>query len=108
MEEDHLLTLIFSFIAFITLISAIFVVVPGINITGFAAYSPKLNPMYILFLPIVIFLLVIAYKPAKKVNPIKKYVKTSQKRGLSDVQIATNLLEVGWNESDIKEFLKFR
>ena len=108
MEEDHLLTLIFSFIAFITLISAIFVVVPGINITGFAAYSPKLNPMYILFLPIVIFLLVIAYKTAKKVNPIKKYVKTSQKRGLSDVQIANNLLEVGWNESDIKEFLKFR
>ena len=71
MEEDHLLTLIFSFIAFITLISAIFVVVPGINITGFAAYSPKLNPMYILFLPIVIFLLVIAYKPAKKSTQLK-------------------------------------
>tara|TARA_B100000925_G_scaffold286251_1_gene263688 strand:- start:478 stop:804 length:327 start_codon:yes stop_codon:yes gene_type:complete len=108
MEEDHLLTLIFSFIAFITLISAIFVVVPGINITGFASYSPKLSPMYILFLPVVIFLLVVSYRPSKKINPIKKYINQSQNRGLSDVQIANNLLEVGWNESDIKEFLKFR
>jgi len=108
MEEDHLLTLIFSFIAFITLLSAIFVVIPGINITGFASYSPKLNPMYLLFMPIVLFLLVVAYRPNKKVNPINSYVKHSQKRGLSDIQIANNLLEVGWTESDLKEFLKFR
>tara|TARA_B100000029_G_C17149196_1_gene805350 strand:- start:368 stop:694 length:327 start_codon:yes stop_codon:yes gene_type:complete len=108
MEEDHLITLIFSFIAFITLLSAVFVVVPGINITGFASYSPKLNPMYLLFLPIILFLMFVAYKPPKKVNPLKNYVKHSQKRGLSDVQIANNLLEVGWNESEIKEFLKFR
>ena len=108
MEEDHLLTLIFSFIAFITLLSAIFVVIPGINITAFASYSPKLNPMYLLLLPIILFLLVVAYKPNKNVNPIKSYVKHSQKRGLSDIQIANNLLEVGWTESDLNEFLKFR
>jgi len=108
MDEDHIITLIFSFIAFITLISAIFVILPTSNLTGFSTYSPKLSPMYILFLPIVIFILVIAYKPNHKVHPIKKYVKESHKKGLSDLQIASNLMEVGWQEENFREFLKFR
>ena len=107
MDEDNILTLVFASLGIIIVVTSISFLLPKGGLTGLTVAAPIINPLYFLAIPVLIAMLVIFFKfPRQEKDPIKNYVKSSRKKGLSELQIKNNLTEVGWNEKDFSKFLK--
>jgi hypothetical protein len=107
MNEDNILTLVFASLGIIMVVTSVSFLLPKGGLTGLAVTVPIINPLYFLAIPGLLAMLVIFFKfPRQGKDPIKNYVKSSRKKGLSELQIKNNLTEVGWNEEDFSKFLK--
>jgi len=107
MDEENILTLVFASLGIIMVATSVSFLLPKGGLTGLSIAAPIINPLYFLTIPVLITTLIIFFKfPRKGKDPIKNYVKSSRKRGLSELQIKNNLTEVGWNEEDFYKFLK--
>ncbi len=107
MDEDKVLTLIFASLGIIMVATSITFLIPKGNLTGLAISVPTINPLFFLTIPVIISALIMIFKlPRDEKDPIKSYVKSSRKRGLSELQIKNNLTEVGWTEESFKSQLK--
>jgi len=107
MEEDNILTLVFASLGIIMVVTSVSFLLPKGGLTGLSVSVPIINPLYFLAIPGLLAILVIFFKfPRQGKDPIKNYVKSSRKKGLSELQIKNNLAGVGWNEEDFSKFLK--
>jgi len=107
MDDDNILTLIFASLGIIMVATSVTFLIPKGNLTGLAISVPIINPIFFLTIPFLIAALILVFKlPRSEKDPIKKYIKSSRKSGLSDLQITNNLTKVGWNEESFQKYLK--
>ena len=107
MDEDNILTLVFASLGIIMVATSVSFLFPKGNLTGLSIAIPVVNPLFFLMIPSLLGLLILVFKFHRgEKDPIKGYIKNSRKRGLSDLQIKNNLLEVGWQEIDFQKQLK--